>query len=186
VCSSDLFRGLREDKRLSVVLGNLGHVAAQLGDYDEAIAVTTEALALQRELGDKQRQAISLYNLGSFSLDRGDPAGARRRLSDCLELSLELNYREVIAYALAAWTRISLLEGDVERAACLAGIAERLLDEIGAELQDADRAAFETAKDTAREQLGDAAYLAAANRDDLRPDLLEPSLVAIGLGLSDR
>src|SRR5262249_47349651 len=42
--SADRFREIGERRRLAIVLGNLGHVAGQRGDYMTSIEVTREAL----------------------------------------------------------------------------------------------------------------------------------------------
>ena len=61
-----------------------------------------------------------------------------------------------MAYALATYVRLCLLEGDAERAAYLAGIADRLLADAGLQLQPVEQQRFEKAKATAEQELGDA------------------------------
>jgi hypothetical protein len=60
-----------------------------------------------------------------------------------------------MAYALAAFVRLCLVEGDARRAAHLAGIADRLLADAGLILQPSEHVLFEEAKATVEEQLGD-------------------------------
>jgi hypothetical protein len=60
-----------------------------------------------------------------------------------------------MAYALAAFVRLCLLEGDAARAAYLAGIADRLLADAGLQLQPSEQVLFDEAKATAEQQLGD-------------------------------
>jgi predicted ATPase/DNA-binding SARP family transcriptional activator len=156
--SADLFRKLDVPARLATVLGNLGHIASQRGDYARAIEVTEEALAL--ESSHKANAAISLFNLGSHNLGAGNHERAREWLERAIAHSLELGFKEVMAYALAAYARLCLLEDDAPRAAYLAGIADRLLADAGLQLQPAEQALFEEAKTTAKRELGDA-YAAA-------------------------
>jgi predicted ATPase len=151
--SADLFRELDVPARLATVLGNLGHIAAQQGDYARAIEVTEEALALESR--HKPNAAISTYNLGSHNLHAGNLERAREWLERAVALTLELGFKEVMAYALAAYARLCLLEDDAGRAAYLAGIADRLLADAGLQLQPAEQTLFEEAKATAQEQLGE-------------------------------
>jgi hypothetical protein len=61
-----------------------------------------------------------------------------------------------MAYALATYVRLCLLEGDAARAAYLAGIADRLLADAGLQLQPVEQQRFDEAKATAEQELGDA------------------------------
>ena len=170
--SADLFRKLDIPARLATALGNLGHIAGQRGDYERAIEVTEEALAL--ESSHKANASISLYNLGSHNLHAGNREQAREWLERTIAHTLELGFKEVLAYALAAYVRLCLLEGDCARAAHLAGIADGLLADAGLQLQPQEQALFDEAKATAEQELGDAyapahdAAMAAPLEDALR------------------
>ena len=152
--SADLFRRLDVPARLATVLGNLGHIASQRGDYERAIEVTEEALAL--ESNHKANAAISTFNLGSHNLQAGNREAAREWLERAIAQTLELGFKEVMAYSLAAHVRLCLLEGDAPRAAYLAGIADGLLAEAGLRLQPAEQQVFDEAKETLERELGDA------------------------------
>jgi predicted ATPase/DNA-binding SARP family transcriptional activator/Tfp pilus assembly protein PilF len=150
--SAALFRKLDVPSRLGTVLSNLGHIAGQRGDYERAIEYTEEALSL--ESSHKQNAAISSYNLGSHNLHAGHLEQARDWLERTVALTFELGFKEVMAYALAAFARLCLLEGDAARAAYLAGIADRLLADAGLLLQPSEQALFDEAKAALEEQLG--------------------------------
>jgi predicted ATPase/DNA-binding SARP family transcriptional activator/Tfp pilus assembly protein PilF len=152
--SAALFRELDVPSRLGTVLGNLGHIAAERGDYARAIEVTEEGLTL--ESSHKQNAAISTYNLGSHNLHAGNLEQAREWLERAVALTFELGYKEVMAYALASYVQLCLLEGDATRAAHLAGIADRLLSEAGLLLQPVEQQRFDGAKARTQEELGDA------------------------------
>jgi predicted ATPase/DNA-binding SARP family transcriptional activator/Tfp pilus assembly protein PilF len=152
--SAALFRALDVPSRLGTVLGNLGHIAAERGDYARAIEVTEDGLTL--ESSHKQNAAISTYNLGSHNLHAGNLEQAREWLERAIALTLELGYKEVMAYALASYVQLCLLEGDATRAAHLAGIADRLLSEAGLLLQPVEQQRFDEAKARTQEELGDA------------------------------
>ena len=151
--SAALFRDLDVPSRLGTVLGNLGHIAAERGDYARAIEVTAEGLAL--ESSHKQNAAISTYNLGSHNLHAGNLEQAREWLERAIALTLELGYKEVMAYALASYVQLCLLEGDATRAAHLAGIADRLLSEAGVLLQPVEQQRFDKTKARTEEELAD-------------------------------
>jgi predicted ATPase len=158
--SAERFRELDEPSRLAIVLANVGHISHQSGDYSHAILVTEEALGIQQRLGHKHSETISLYNLGSSYLSAGELDEARRRLSACVALTFELGFKEVMAYALAAVVRMCLQDGEAERAAYLAGVADRLLSDAGVSLQQREQELFDEAKAAAEGELGDP-YLAA-------------------------
>ncbi|HKU57813.1 MAG TPA: BTAD domain-containing putative transcriptional regulator [Gaiellaceae bacterium] len=151
--SADHFRKLDVPSRLGTVLANLGHIAAMRGDYARAIEVTQEALTL--EASHKQNAAISTYNLGSHNLHAGNLEQAREWLERAIALTLELGFKEVMAYSLAAYVRLSLLDRDPVRAAHLAGIADKLLADAGIQLQPSEQALFDEAKAAAEQELGD-------------------------------
>ena len=151
--SADLFRKLDVQPRLATVLGNLGHIAAERGDYARAIEVTEEALAL--ESSHKANASISTYNLGSHNLRAGNYEQARVWLERAIAQTLELGFKEVMAYALATYVRLCLHENNAERAAYLAGIADGLLRDAGLELQPQEQVLFEEAKATAEQELGE-------------------------------
>jgi len=162
------------------VLANLGRVATEQGDYRRSIEVTEEALAIQRRLGHKPNQAISLFNLGSSCLRAGETAQSLAWLQECVALTFDLGYKEVMAYALASVVRIRLLEDDPHGAAHLAGVADGLLADAGVSLQSGEQALFEDAKLSARERLGDDAYAADHHEGesaDLRAALIQSGVL---------
>jgi hypothetical protein len=116
--------------------------------------VTEEALALESR--HKPNAAISTYNLGSHNLHAGNLGRAREWLERAVALTLELGFKEVMAYALASYVQLCLLEGDAARAAHLAGVADRLLTDAGLLLQPVEQERFEEAKAAAERELGDA------------------------------
>jgi predicted ATPase/DNA-binding SARP family transcriptional activator len=170
--SATLFRQHDVPARLATVLANIGHIEAERGDYARAIEVTEEALSLQ--WSHKPNAAIALYNLGSHNLQAGRLEAARDWLGQAVALTLELGFKEVMAYTLAAFARLCLLEDDPARAAYLAGIADRLLLDAGILLQAHEQTRFDEAKARAEEELGDAytathdAAMAAPLEDALR------------------
>jgi predicted ATPase/DNA-binding SARP family transcriptional activator len=149
--SAELFRKLDIPQRLATVLSNLGHIAGERGDFARAIEVTEESLALQTSTSNA---AIAVYNLGTYYLLTGDLEQAQEWLKDAVARTVDLGFKEVLAYTLAAFVRLCLLEEDPARAAHLAGIADRLLADAGVRLQPSEEAPFEQAKAAAEQELG--------------------------------
>jgi tetratricopeptide (TPR) repeat protein len=177
--SAARFRRLDEPARLAIVLQNLGHVASERGEYDEAIRVTEEALTLEQDAGYRPNEAITRYNLGSFLFKAGRAEEAILWLKECLALTVELDYKEVSGYALATVVQIRLLEGDSLGAAQLSGVADGLLAVAGVSLQTHEQEAFEAAKASARDGLGDDEYDGAYERGRSAP--LQEALAEAGL-----
>jgi predicted ATPase/DNA-binding SARP family transcriptional activator len=177
--AADRFRAIGERRRLAIVLGNVGHVAAQQDDYETAIEVTAEALSIQQELGDRLNQCVSLLNLGTSALETNDHAAARDWLRKCLSLVLELRYKEVLAYALAALVRMHEAEGDHTGAARLSGALDGVFAETGVALLAHPMALFDEARGAARNALGDAEYERA--RAEGESESVEEALASVGM-----
>jgi tetratricopeptide (TPR) repeat protein len=175
--SADLFRKLDIPQRLATVLSNLGHIAGERGDFARAIEVTEESLALQTSTSNA---AIAVYNLGSYHLLLGDLEESQKWLKDAVARTLDLGFKEVLAYTLAAFVRLCLLESEPSRAAHLAGIADGLLADAGVQLQASEGAPFEKAKAAAEQELGDeyAALHDAAMAEPLEEALRRGNVLA--------
>jgi len=94
------------------LVGNLGIVAHEQGDYQAARALHEESLALMRELGDRGRIASSLGNLGRVAHEQGDYPAARALHEESLAITRELGDRVGIAGSLNALGRVARDLGD--------------------------------------------------------------------------
>src|SRR5258708_6645255 len=65
-------------------LQNLGSLAAEARDFDEAERLFTESRAAYRAADDQRGEAVSLLNIGRMQMDRGELASGR----DTLEAAL--------------------------------------------------------------------------------------------------
>jgi len=117
------------------------------GDYERAIALLEEGLALFRELGDRRGVATSLVNLGFAALHLGD-----RERASVLRQELEALRREPLDRWTLAWLTTflglsALSEGDYERSGALAteslAIYRELGDKRGISLSHVDLAFIE-------------------------------------------
>lgn len=129
----------------------LAQATRSIGDHDEAAALFTESLALNRRLGDRGMIVVELHNLGHVEMHRGNVDAAERYFEECAELggagdpydqAMVLLNRAVVAFA----------RGNTTGAAGLLRRAESMLSEAG-EAPAADDVAE---MDRLRRQLDDA------------------------------
>ena len=108
-----------------------GTLAESQGDYEQAIALHEEALAIYRSIGDEPGMSKALESLGSIAQDRGDYQGARAYHEEALTLSTALDDRQGIAHALLNLGSVAAYQGMDERAVALKTEALGLLGELG-------------------------------------------------------
>ncbi|GGY52772.1 LuxR family transcriptional regulator [Streptomyces djakartensis] len=108
----------------SIALGTAAWLAAEEGDYDEAIRLANEAVTLERRRPRPNTPLLCrvLLTLSAARTHRGDQ-GSRADLEECLEISDRAGDPVATAFCLTILARQSLLAGDVARAA-------RLVDEV--------------------------------------------------------
>jgi predicted ATPase len=105
-------------------------VAAQ---YDDAITLEEESVALWREVGDRIGLARSLSALGLGKVYSGDLARARTLLEECLALLHESDDRWLLTTALDNRGRLEQFEGNLAQARTTLEEARSLNPGIGAE-----------------------------------------------------
>ena len=86
------FRELGEEARAAEVLHRLATARLQRDAPDEARALTTEALDIQRRLGDRRGEAVALGTLGSIAHHEGDDQRAVKLLEQSAELARETGF----------------------------------------------------------------------------------------------
>jgi tetratricopeptide (TPR) repeat protein len=140
-------------------LNNLGTVAVSRGDYERALVLFEESLAIGREQRDQDRLARASMNLGMTTLKLGDARRARELLRDSLVAAREIGLTEGFIGGFVGLGAAYARE-DPARAARLIGRADLLCEEAGLprQLEDPDRTQTEA---ELRAQLGENAYAAA-------------------------
>lgn len=93
-----------------------GLLAFQQSDYDQAVALLQEALALQRELGDKQGMASSLNTLGRAARQQGETERATALHEEALRLWREVGDKWGIARASLSLGVVAQDQGAYEQA----------------------------------------------------------------------
>jgi predicted ATPase len=101
------------------------------GRYDEAQRDLSEAHALAERFGYAWLAAFSRVALGTLAVVRGRLEEARALLDEELAVSLAAYSTQNVTLVLAAFARLAFAEGDLERAALLAGAVEGLRRRVG-------------------------------------------------------
>jgi predicted ATPase/DNA-binding SARP family transcriptional activator/Tfp pilus assembly protein PilF len=171
---------------LSTLLNNLAIVHKRLGEYDEAIALLQESVALKRAIGDHLGLPSSLTNLGNILLLHGELEPAAAYYREALELRLALADRPGLLYSIQQMAALAVAQGRFRLAATLyaAGDAQhqalaiprpidaeadlrRDLERIGDQLSPAELADCQAAG--TRLTLEEAAALALAEMPAINP-----------------
>jgi predicted ATPase/DNA-binding SARP family transcriptional activator/DNA-binding CsgD family transcriptional regulator len=123
--------GVASKPTLAKALYEAGWIELFQGNYDRAIVLLEEALALFRELGDRQGVATSLVNLGFAALHLGD-----KERAVVLRQEIEPLRREPLEPWTLAWLTTflglaALYEGDYERSDALARESLAIYRELG-------------------------------------------------------
>ena len=127
----DLARTAADDHSMRGALGGLSLALLNLGELDEALAVSIEAADLMDRAGDAYNASYSHLGIGQIKLRRGDPAGAKSEFLDVLGRFRGAGSDLGIALALDFIAIICLQGGESERAVRLGAFADRLRHEAG-------------------------------------------------------
>jgi len=171
-----------------VVAQQLGVLARDRGDDDQARALYEESLALFRELGDTWGIGLLLNNLARVARDREDWEQTAALCAESLALFRDLGDKQGVAWVLSNLAIVAQRRGAWEWAARLHGAAEALREAVGAigsaalSLSPSERARYEAAVATTRTRLGDQAFAVAmaAGRAMAPNQLAEAALSGAG------
>ncbi|MDQ3707447.1 MAG: tetratricopeptide repeat protein [Chloroflexota bacterium] len=126
-----LGRGIGDMRGIAGALGNLGLVAWNLEDYEQAYALNKESLEILRELGDKHGMARSLTGLGAIAYSQGNHAEAMTAYTEALQLFEEFGDRQSVAMMRNNLGEIALAQANLSEATAYFKDAMLLLKEIG-------------------------------------------------------
>jgi tetratricopeptide (TPR) repeat protein len=132
------------------ILARAGAVALQAGRYAEALPLLEEAIALARRAGDAPRVALARGDQGLAALALGDAALATEAFREELDTCRRLGYFELLGEGALGLAALAADAGDVDRAARLAGAAQRRLAALGANLPLPLRRLVETCLEATR------------------------------------
>ena len=106
--------------RAAGALNQAARLAIWRDEYELAQTLSSESLALYREVGDIRGMAWSLYWLGDATQDRSNYAAAHALYEEALALFQQVENQEGSAYTLAALAYGVANQGDFPRACMLA------------------------------------------------------------------
>ena len=113
-------------------LNNLGISLLLQGRAAEARQQLEEAIALQRQIGDRWSLANALNNLGNVARQQQQLGQARKLYTESLLINKELGDKWSIAYLLEDVAHLALLEAQYAHSVTLLIFAHDLRKEIGA------------------------------------------------------
>lgn len=95
----------------------LALILREQGEYERAIALCEECLALTRELGDTEGKGQALLSMADVARDQGDTARVRVYGEESLALFRDLGHPYAIGFALNNLAQAAYLDGDLAQAA---------------------------------------------------------------------
>ena len=132
-------RELGDEVRMASSLSNLGIVAFEQEDLDDAEARFVEALELDRAHGNEWGAGAALDNLAAVAIERGDSERARELNSEVLVSAQRVGDQELIAFGLEKAAILAATEEQPARAGRLAGAADAVREAAGIDRNDFDR-----------------------------------------------
>lgn len=124
---------------IAASLNYLGNLTRTERDFGAARRLFEEALTLSRELGNKEAITSNLNNLGAIAFAFRDFSASRDFFAEGLEIAREIGNKTAVACALDGFAAIASLTENKKQAAQLAGAAEGLRENIGYEIELAER-----------------------------------------------
>lgn len=119
------------------------HMKAEIrraaGDYDGALPMYDQLLAIDRAEGDRRSISMELYNRGSVLLQLGRLDDAERDLRESIELALEDGMADQLPYCLLAFGGLAARRGDGTTGGQLLGAVEAHFAAEGTVLDPAEQ-----------------------------------------------
>ena len=140
---------------------NLGIVALDLGEFEEAQELLEDVLASHRRAERPAGIGFALANLGLVRYELGDHEGSRLAFEEARTCFEQVAMRQQVAYTLQGLAAAEAHDARFGEAARLLGEARRELDEIGSPEGTFAAVLIEETKQRARAALGDEAFEAA-------------------------
>lgn len=126
-------------------LEGLASIAGYREDYDRALAMHLEVLAIQKSLGHAAGEGIAYFNIGDVETMRGHYREAIVPLREGVRLMAKHDQRIFLSHALTQFGVAESYAGSCGRAAQILGGAEALRESLGVDLPRLMRDKLETA-----------------------------------------
>jgi tetratricopeptide (TPR) repeat protein len=146
----------------------LGELARKQGEYARAVILYGESLTLQR-LERSGAIATTLYNLAYVAQHQNDYECGAALFVESLGLYRKTGDLSGIATCLGGLAGLAGIRSQPERAACLFGTAEMLLEGSGARMDSIDHVEYDRNLAAARTQLDEATFAAAWAKGQAMP-----------------
>jgi predicted ATPase/DNA-binding SARP family transcriptional activator len=156
-------RALSEEMGLEPVVQkvNLGVIARECGDHEEAIALFDEVVAWHRQHENFAKLGVALLNLGLAHYDLGEHAASREDFEEARLWLEKTGLRGSHAHALQGLAAEEAYESRFESAARLLGEARKELDDVGSPEDGFADEMVISVKTSSREALGEDAFAVA-------------------------
>jgi tetratricopeptide (TPR) repeat protein len=115
------------------VLGDLATVHLRSGSPEQALPLAIESRAIQREVGNREGEALALAIQGYAELGLGNLDRAREALTESTAVAHRLGYLHGLVFSLNGLAALAFRSGDAERARHLFEAAQALRESIGIE-----------------------------------------------------
>lgn len=125
--SERLFRAVGDQERVAVLVGNLGILAFERGDYAQAQAAFDASLIQARERNDSPGVANWLLQCAVLALKLNDPPRVMSALAECMPIFLDVDDQEAIADCFVIAAELANVQDQSPRAAMLLGAADQIL-----------------------------------------------------------
>ena len=112
--ASTLVREIDDRFGLAGVLGDLATVHLRSGSPEQALPLGIESRAIQREVGNREGEALALATQGYAELGLGNLDRAREALTESTAVAHQLGYLHGLVFSLTGWP-LCVRSGDAER-----------------------------------------------------------------------
>jgi predicted ATPase len=154
---------------------NLGIVALDSGDYDDARDLFEDVLAIHRRNDTVSGIGFASINLGVVHYALGDHAASLEAFREAHERFEQIGFRAHVAHAVQGFAAYEASEDRFEEAARMLGQARAVLDEVGSPEADFAVDMVAWVKEQARAALGDEGFEAAYAAGRATPSEGQPS-----------
>jgi len=113
------------------MLQNITAATTIAENYEEAVALANESLALSLKTGSVRRQIIAYVLKGFALLNLKKVDEAEKAFSNALNLCYDLKENFLITYPLLGLSQVALIRGDLEKGIYLSGAVERHTERSG-------------------------------------------------------
>jgi tetratricopeptide (TPR) repeat protein len=114
----------------AIALNTLGDLALQSGDWEQVVDLCGRSSILRRDLGDEWGSALAPCNVAIAELQLGRLSSAAASAHGALQASMKVDAKMVVAASIDTSLLIAAALGNMREAPLLAGVSERLREEL--------------------------------------------------------